>query len=122
MTTAIPSGSKAPGKYGGPSDIQNGWRRLAGGAEIAAQTLIDVAENSENDAARVAAAQAILNRIGLQTNQDVTVRVVPQEFDPALNSGSDNAVTPSQIIEQRLDKLAAAQSADDEIVEAELVD
>lgn len=121
MTTAVPSGSRAPAAYGGPSDIQSAWRRLAGGAEIAAQTLIDVAENSENDAARVAAAQAILNRIGLQTNQDVTVRVVPQEFDPALNSGSDNAVTPSQIIQQRLDQLAES-SSDDDIVEAELVD
>lgn len=110
--------------YGGPSNIQQAWRRLAGGAETAAQALIDIAQYGESELARVQASQAILNRVGLQTNTDINVRVIPAEFDPI--AASDQRVLPSVLIRQRLDALRAASGEpepdEDGIVDAEIIE
>lgn len=110
--------------YGGPENIQNAWRRLAGGAEVAAKALIEIARTGESELARVQASQAILNRVGLQTNSDITVRVIPAEYD-ALGP-SDSHALPSTIIRERMAALRAGRKDpvqdEDVIVEAELVE
>ncbi len=110
--------------YGGPEHIQSAWRRLAGGAQIAANALIDVAQNSDSDLARVQASQAILNRVGLQTNTDINVRVIPSEYDPI--GPADSHISPTVLIRERLNALRAAsqETGEDEdgIVDAVIVE
>lgn len=103
-------------RLGGPEDIQRAWRMLAGNATTAVETLIDVATTSENDAARVAAANSILNRTGLSTNQEVSVRVIPAEYDQV--GPTDTHIPPSEIIARRLAELAES----DEVLEADIID
>lgn len=109
--------------YGGPVQIQNAFRRLAGGAEAAAKALIDIAENSESDLARVQASQAILNRVGLQTSTDLNIRVLPSEYDQA--GPTDSHTSPAEVIQQRLLQLRASAEEpvvdEDGIVDAVLV-
>lgn len=107
-------------RRGGPEDIQNAWRALAGNAETAVETLVRVMTTSENDAAAVAAANSVLNRVGLSTNQEMTVRVVPSEFDQV--GPTDTHIPPSEVIARRLAELAAAdEELEGEVIDAELV-
>lgn len=107
-------------RKGGPSDIQDAWRMLAGSAATAVETLVRVMTTSENDAAAVAAANSVLNRTGLTTNQEITFRATPAEFD---QMGPTDVHTPaSEVIARRLDELAAADEAlETEIIDAEIV-
>ena len=108
-------------KQGGPEDIQAAWRQLAGSASTAVETLVRVMTTSENDAAAVAAANSVLNRTGLNTNQDITFRAVPAEFDQV--GPTDTHIPPSEVIARRLDELAMAdEDFEAEIIDAQLVD
>lgn len=130
----------ASGVAGGPDDIQDAWRLLAGGAPIAANALIDIAENGKSEVARVQASTAILDRVGLAPPKEIHFRVVPQEYD---QKGDVLQLSPAEIIRNRLAELKgptqalvsgaqhAAEAAladalmdgvDDEIHEAELVE
>ena len=107
-------------KRGGPDDIQTAWRMLAGSAPDAVAALHRIATTSENDSAAVAAANSILNRTGLTTNQEVTVRTVPAEYDQV--GPTDAHVPPSEVIARRLAELAAADEVlEGEIIEADIV-
>jgi hypothetical protein len=111
-------------QFGGPSDIQDAWRLLAGGAVIAAQALIDVAENGTGSP-KVAAAIAILKMDGLGADQ-VTFRVMPAEYDAAAST-DDGRVDQAKIIRDRLDlirqrSLAPIEDDEDEVVDAVIVE
>lgn len=116
-----PGGEVDKSQHGTPEDIRNAWRRLAGGANIAAEALIEVAQYGRSDFARVNAATAILDRIGLGTSQEVTVRAMPAEFDQA--AAVDTHISPAQVIRNRM-KLLASQTPvapGDEVLDAEIV-
>jgi hypothetical protein len=113
-------------KRGGPSDVQEAFRILAGGSVNAAIALLDVIDNSESDGARVQAAQALLDRVGLSARQQIDHHhSLPPEWNP-LSSGE--VVNPSEIIARRLAELAAPRAVDlmdgpePEIVDAVLVE
>lgn len=111
--------------FGGPTHIQEAWRRLAGGAPAAVRALLDVAENSESDTARVMAAKAVLDRVGLGAAPEIVVATVPSEFDRAA-AGSEHT-PPSVTVARRLQQLreASRQPMDDtdgDVIEAVIVD
>lgn len=113
--------------FGGPAHIQEAWRRLAGGAPAAVQALLDVAGNSESDTARVMAAKAILDRVGLGAAPEIVVQTVPAEYDRA--AGGTEHTPPSVLVQQRLQALRdasrmqyAEETGDPEIVEATIVE
>lgn len=114
-------------KRGGPSDVQEAFRILAGGSVNAAIALLDVIDNSESDGARVQAAQALLDRVGLSARQQLSVtHSIPVEFRDPLSSGEIQ--DPSLIIARRLAELSAPRAVDlmegpePEIVDAILVE
>lgn len=112
-----------PRKRGGPSDVQEAFRILAGGSVNAAIALLDVIDNSESDGARVQAAQALLDRVGLSARQQLSVtHSIPVEFRDPLSSGEIQ--DPSLVIARRLAELAAPRVVDlePEIVDAVLVE
>ena len=113
--------------YGGPEHIQKAWRRLAGGAEAAVIALLEVAETSESDTARVMASKAILDRVGLGGAPEIVVQTVPAEFDRAA-SGTDHT-PPSVAVYKRLQSLRdasrmqeARDTEDGDIIEATIVE
>lgn len=115
-------------KRGGPSDVQEAFRILAGGSVNAAIALLDVIDHSESDGARVQAAQALLDRVGLSARQQLSVtHSIPVEFRDPLSAGETQ--DPSLVIARRLAELAAPKVADftppdmeeDGIVDAVLV-
>jgi len=125
-------------KTGGPADIQSAWGILAKGSPAAATALVDIAENGKSEVARVQAATAVLDRVGLATPKErpqVTFNVIPKEVAEA---GIDQIVSPAEIIRNRLKELkaptqavagpplpdeewAAQQSDDGQVYDAELV-
>lgn len=109
-------------------NIQSAWKILADGAPVAARALLHVAEFGESEAARNQASMAILDRVGISAKPELTVRVVPQEYD---ERGQDNGgLTPGEIIRKRLLELATATREEEErqrqeesqIIDAELVE
>lgn len=115
-------------KRGGPSDVQEAFRILAGGSVNAAIALLDVIDHSESDAARVQASQALLDRVGLSARQQLSVtHSIPVEFRDPLSAGETQ--DPSIVIARRLMELGAPRQADftpptmeeDGIVDAVLV-
>jgi hypothetical protein len=112
-------------KRGGPSDVQEAFRILAGGSVNAAIALLDVIDNSESDGARVQAAQALLDRVGLSARQQIDHRhSIPTEFRDPLSAGE--TIDPHIIIARRLAELGAPRAVDllmeeDGIVDAVLV-
>lgn len=113
--------------FGGPTHIQEAWRRLAGGAPAAVQALLDVAANSESDTARVMASKAILDRVGLGAAPEIVVATVPAEFDRS--AGGTEHTPPSVLIHQRLAELRKAsqekyaeETGDPDVIEATLVE
>lgn len=119
-------------RVGKPEDIHAAWRTLAGGAQTAAETLIDVAENSLSDSARVAASTAILDRVGLQARQTLEISAIPDEF--RRTDVGDIAMNQGDIIRRRLQELRASAEAtaaiagsdyaneDDTVIDAVLVE
>lgn len=94
-----------PAKSGGPEDIQTAWKILAGGAPVAAAALVDIAEHGKSEVARVQAATAVLDRVGLATPKErpqVTFAVIPKEFDQA---GITQQISPAEVIRGRLKEL-----------------
>jgi hypothetical protein len=115
-------------KRGGPSDVQEAFRILAGGSVNAAIALLDVIDHSESDGARVQAAQALLDRVGLSARQQLSVtHSIPVEFRDPLSAGETQ--DPSLVIARRLAELAAPKVTDfappdmeeDDVVDAVLV-
>lgn len=115
-------------KRGGPSDVQEAFRILAGGSVNAAIALLDVIDHSESDGARVQAAQALLDRVGLSARQQLSVtHSIPVEFRDPMNAGE--AQDPSIVIARRLMELGAPRKEDfaapdmeeDGIVDAEII-
>jgi hypothetical protein len=116
MSTELGKGRKR----GGPSDVQEAFRILAGGSVNAAIALLDVIDNSESDGARVQAAQALLDRVGLSARQQLSVtHSIPVEFRDPLSSGEIQ--DPSLVIARRLAELSAPRTVDLE-TEPEIVD
>lgn len=103
-------------RAGKPEDIHAAWRTLAGGAQVAAETLIDVAENSLSDSARVQASTAILDRVGLQARQELHISAVPAEFRQ--DDTNDTALSQGDIVRRRLAELKAAANAQKELAAA----
>jgi hypothetical protein len=98
---------KSPAVQGGPDDIQTAWKLLAGGAPTAASALVHIAENGKSELARVQAAAAILDRVGLATPKErpsVTFAVIPKEFDH-VGIGAQQ-LDPAEVVRSRLKELA----------------
>lgn len=112
-------------KLGGPSDIQDAWRVLAGGATIAANALVYIADRGRSESSRVAASKTLLEMVGFGGREVVPVRVVPSQFDPTA-SETDGRTPASQIVRERMAQLAAPDynPNDDDVivVDAEIVD
>ena len=114
-----------PRKQGGPDDVRDAWRLLAGGAPVAATALIDIAEHGKSEIARVQASTAILDRVGLAPPKEVTFRVQPHE------GGETQQLSPAEIVRNRLQELragtlaiaaAAVDTEAEQITDAEIVD
>jgi hypothetical protein len=98
-------------KRGGPPDVQEAFRILAGGSVNAAIALLDVIDNSESDSARVQASQALLDRVGLSARQQLSVtHSIPVEFRDPLSAGETQ--DPSLVIARRLAELSAPRVVD----------
>lgn len=110
---------------GGPEEIQDAWRILAGGAPTAAAALVDIATYGKSEVARVQASTAILDRVGLATPKerpDVYFTVVPKEFG---EHNLTQQLSPAEVIRKRLKDLkgptaalVAAQGSDQAMAEA----
>jgi len=99
---------KYPVSTGGPEDIQTAWKILAGGAPVAAASLVDIAENGKSEMARVTASMAVLDRVGLATPKErpsVTFAVIPKE---AQEYGITQQISAAEVIRDRLKALGAA--------------
>lgn len=115
-------------RKGGPEDLQSAWRILAAGAPTVAGVLIEIAEDRNAPAgARVQASQALLDRVGISARPEVTVRVVPAEYDNV--GATDDLLTPADIVRKRMADLkqasiaAAVQAAEEaEIYDAVIVE
>lgn len=112
-------------RQGTPANLQSAWRILAGSAERMAAVLVGIAENDDvAPETRVRAAGTVLDRVGIAARPEVSVRLVPQEFER--QSGTGEMVPDSVVVRRRLAELAAAsrteQEREAEIIEAELVE
>ncbi len=64
--------------------IRTAWLKLAANTDTAVDTLLDVMQSGRNDLARVNAATALLDRVGVPARADVNVRLsAPVEADPS---------------------------------------
>lgn len=111
-------------RRGGPKDIQNAWEILAGGAAVLAATLIDVAENSDNPNARVAAAKAGLSIVGLGGTPEVAIQVIPPQHNPI--AAQEYGQSAADKVRERMRNLAITTFADDSdpsevVIDAEIV-
>jgi hypothetical protein len=94
---------------GGPTDIQQAWTILAGGAPAAATALLDVATNGRSELARVTASTAILDRVGLVGKPEVQIAVVPADVLEASRSEITDSL--ADVVRNRLKALAPAAIA-----------
>lgn len=109
-------------ELGTPETIQTAFRILAGGTVHAARALIDVAKHGKSETAKVLAASAILDRAGLGVKQDITIRGIPTDFDPAAQM-DDDSMDPAAIVLKRLEILNQVHESEQElIIDAELVE
>jgi hypothetical protein len=92
--------------------IQSAWVILAKGAPAAADALVYNAQYAESEAARNQAAMAILDRVGISAKPEVTVRVVPTEYED--RGTIDNGMSPGEIVRKRLLELALATQQEQE--------
>lgn len=113
--------------------VRSAWMILANGAPKAADALVDIAENGKSEMARVLAANAVLDRVGIPARQEISFRVTPE-----MGGETGTVLTPSEIIRNKLAEIRESTKAitageelttgylpaqtDDEIYEAELVE
>lgn len=118
--------------HGGPEDLQDAWRIIAGGAPKAARALIHVAEKGRVEAARVAAAKTLLEFAGFGSKDVPVIRILPPQFDQAAPK-SETRISPAEQIHARMELLKkpafdpqasdlADLVADIEVVDAEIVE
>jgi hypothetical protein len=97
---------------------------MAGGAPEIVGILMDIARNSPQDNTRVQAGLGLL-KMGGFGQSDVTVRVVPQQFDPTIDHGTGKESTAKRL-EDRWAKLREADQPvvtdDDEVIDAVIVE
>lgn len=113
MSVAALDGFEDPDyPYGDTGTIQRGWAIMAGGAERMAKVLLNLAEHSKSDYVKVQAAVAVLDRVGLTGQPDISINVL----------GDANIVeqqeTATKLVIARLDALAAA----DQVIDGTVVD
>lgn len=89
------------------SAVRSAWSILAHGAPVAAEALVDIAENGKSEMARTMAAQAVLDRVGIAPKAELNIRVTP-DFDSATTQ-----LSPAEVIRNRLKALAAPPQVDD---------
>lgn len=111
-SSGIPdSAKKIPAKQGGPTEIQTAWRILAGGAPACAEALVHVAEHGKSEVARVQAATAVLDRVGLATPKErpeVHFNVIPKEMQEVPDIGK---LSPAEVIRKKLKDLKGPTQA-----------
>lgn len=111
--------------FGGPMDIQDAWRVLAGGAPVAARTLVHISKRGHSEAARVAASKTVLEMVGFGGRDVVPVRIVPSELDPSATA-ADGRIPASQVIRDRMAQLTAPayvpDDGDDMVIDAVIVE
>jgi len=106
--------------------VRETWLGLASAASLSVDTLTDVMQNGRNDLARVNAATAVLDRVGLPARVDVAVRLAAP-VDNADDSGPQNDGAIAALrdrltqIAARPHEPAAPQPADTDIVDGEIV-
>ena len=107
--------------------VRETWLNLASAAGISVDTLTDVMVNGRNDLARVNAATAVLDRVGLPARVDVAVRLAaPVENQDDSGPQNDGAIAA---LRDRLTQIAARPAAepappapdDDNIVDGEII-
>jgi len=113
-------------RLGGPSNIQDAWRILAGGSTVAAATLVEISKHGKSEASRVAASKTVLEFVGFGGRDVIPVRIVPPELDP-MATEADGRTPASQIVASRMALLAAEPAYDPitdtgEVIDAELVE
>lgn len=116
------------------------FAKMFDGARVAVETLLDVAENSNNDMARVKAAQELLDRVGVQ--QDQHVHIHAQEMDTSedelvnalrnrmLETKNRLRLTAIEVAESEYvpvpnadhEPLALRRGSDDDIIDADIVE
>lgn len=107
-----------PGKLGTPADLHTTWRVLVGGAQECAEILINIARSGRNDGHRVTAAKTVLEMAGFKTPD--TINVVPTEYDQAAAPAGEGT-SPAARLLSRLETLAAAETEDADVVDADVV-
>lgn len=78
--------------------IRNSQQKIFGASLAAVGTIVDIMQNSTNDATRLRAAETILNRSGLNENVDVSVSLGVDDIAKSRPAG--------ELIRERLMKLA----------------
>lgn len=91
----------------GVNYVRDAWNILAEGAPNVAASLVNVAVNGRSEVARVAAAQAVLDRVGLPAKVDVGITATHLVGIVADTSGASQS---PKVIE-RLAQIRAAQLA-----------
>lgn len=88
------------------------YTTLVSSAQIAVDTLVDVAQNSRNDLARVSASKEILDRVGLTPELNINVTLSSEESSPV------------EKLKKRLNEMSERlyQVPQEEILEAEIVE
>lgn len=103
--------------------VRTAWQILAGNAPAVAQSLVDIATSSPNDGARVTAAIAVMDRVGIGRveRSEVAVHLLDhsaQQLDP---DNADNAPSSAaQLVRDRLKAIAARHPSpgDDDVIDA----
>lgn len=101
-----PSADAAGYPQGGLAEIQRAWRILAAGAPKMAAALIDIAENGQSEYARVTAAMAVLDRIGLGAQLEVGITSTQLL---GVSTEGESQIRPADAVRARL-RLLKAQS------------
>jgi hypothetical protein len=90
------------------ASVRTAWSILAGNAPHVAQVLVDIARYSPNDSARVPAAIAILDRVGIGRVERSEVAVHLLDSSAAAVDAVDGVPTgPAALVRQRLAALRA---------------
>jgi hypothetical protein len=88
-------------KDGGLAELRTALSILCGGAPAVAQSLVEIAVHGKSEMARMYAAQAVLDRVGIAPKMDIGVRVSLADDEDSIMSGP----RPSDILRGRLSAL-----------------
>ena len=103
--------------------VRTAWSILAGNAPHVAQVLVDIARFSPNDAVRVPAAVAVLDRVGIGRVERSEVAVHLLDQSAAAAAGPDSGVTAaSALVRQRLAAIRARHDSTLAITDGTVVD